>query len=237
MLEKYLTWFKAHERAIVIVLVLGFGAHMYGRWIDLQSAQKDAKVVALTAVVEQDKQTVQQMAQNAATAQQQYQVTLDAITKQNVALEASVAQESIILAQRQGIDKQLNLPAVGQRMEVLVPAAVGGITTTTSGIALNDNASHSVLNVLEQVPVLTSQLASETQVAQNNADLANKSDAVNISLTAEVGGLNKTLTDQSAQCVAEVAAEKVKTKKAWRNGFKWGFAAGFAAGAYIVHIL
>ena len=148
-----------------------------------------------------------------------------------------MAQESTILAQRQSTDKVLALPAVGQRMEVLVPAAVGGITSTTSGVALNDTAAHGVLNALESVPVLASQLASETQVAQNNADLVNKSQTANIDLTAEVGGLNKQLTDSTNQCKAEVAAQKVKTKKAWRNGFKWGFGVGLAAGAYVTHAL
>ncbi len=237
MLEKYLTWFKAHERTIVIVLVLGFGAHMYGRWIDLEGSKANAQVAALTQTVAQDKATVQQLALSASTAQATYQTTLDAITKQNVALEASVAQESTILAQRQAQDKQLPLPELAKRMEVLVPAAQGGITATTSGIALSNSAAYGVANVLEQVPTLTSQLASETQVAQNNADLVNKSQAVNADLTKEVGALNTQIGDQSKQCKAEVAAEKVKTKKAFIKGLKAGFVVGFAAGAYIVHAL
>ena len=237
MAKTELSWLQKHERIVIVFLVLVAGVFLGNNWLNYEGAQKDAKVVALTALVEQDKTNVAQMVLAASTAQSQYQTALDAATKLNAQLSASIAQESTILAQRQKQDKVLALPAVGQRMEVLVPAAVGGITATTSGVALNDTAAHGVLNALESVPVLTNQLASETQVAQNNADLVNKSQAVNVDLTAEVGGLNKQLVDSASQCKAEVAAEKVKTKKAWRSGFKWGFGAGFAAGAYILHTL
>ena len=233
MAKNDLSWLQKHERIVIVALVLLVGGFLGNKALNYDASLKDAKVAALTQVVAQDKQNVAAIALQAATAQQQYQVTLDAITKQNVALEASVAQESTILAQRQVADKALPLPALAQRLEVLVPAAQGGVTATTSGMSLSSAASYGVVNVLEQVPVLTNQLASETQVAQNNADLVNKSQAVSADLALEVGGLNKSLTDQTAQCKAEVAAEKVKTKKAWRNGFKWGAITGFIGGIFV----
>ena len=230
-------WLMRHERIVIVALVLVAGVFLGNKWLNYASAQKDAKVAALTLVVNQDKQTVANLALQAAQAQATYQTTLDAITKQNVALEASVAQESTILAQRQATDKALALPAVAQRIEILVPVAVGGITATTSGIVMNDTAAHATLNVLEQVPTLASQLASETQVAQNNADLVTKSQAVNADLNKEVAALNMQIGDQTKQCKAEVASEKAKTKKAFIKGLKYGFVAGFAAGAYIMHAL
>src|SRR5271166_3519040 len=237
MLEKYLASFRAHERAIIIAVILGFGAHMYGRWIDLQSSKDNAKVAALTAVIAQDKVSVQNLAISAAQAQAAYQTTLDAITKQNSALEASVAQMAANLSRQQAVDKQMALPAVAQRIEVLVPATVGGVTATTAGVFMTDTASHGVLDVLEQVPVLKDQLKSETQVAQNNQAALDSASVVIVDKTAQVAGLNKSLIDQQAHEAASVAAEKVKTKKAFFKGLKYGFVAGFAAGAYIIHAL
>jgi hypothetical protein len=236
-LEKYLLAFKHHERLLIVLAVLAFGSFGVSRWLNYDSAMKDAKVVALTQVVAQDKQNVSNLALAASTAQAAYQATLDAITKQNVALESSVAQESTILAQRQATDRQLPLPELAQRMEVLVPAAQGGITATTSGVVLSNTAAYGVANTLEQVPVLQSQLASETQVAKNNESLVTKSQAVNADLTNEIDGLNKSVVDITAQGKAEVAAEKVKTKKAFIKGLKYGFGIGFLAGAYIMHAL
>lgn len=237
MLEKYLTWFKAHERAIIIVVVLGFGAHMYGRWIDLQSSKKEAQVAALTQAVAQDKANVASLALQASQAQAAYQTTLDAITKQNASLSAAVQADAALLAKNQAVDKGLALPDVAKRIEVLSPGAAGGITATSNGLTLNDTASHSVVDTLENVPALKSQVDAESQMAFNsNMALGKANDALN-ACTSEVGALNKSMIDQQAHEAAAVAAEKINTKKAWRSGFKWGFGLGFAAGAYIVHAL
>ena len=178
-----------------------------------------------------------QMAISASQAQAVYQTTLDAITKQNVALAQANAQESTALAQRQAVDRALPLPAVANRIEVLVPATQGGITTTTAGVVLNDTASHSILSNLEQVPVLTDQLSKEEQIVQNDAVVLDKAQASNVALSAEVTALQVEGADAAKQCKAEVSAEKVKTKKAFLKGLKYGFVAGFAAGAYVMHIL
>ena len=85
--------------------------------------------------------------------------------------------------------------------------------------------------------MLQDELKNETQVAVNTKSALDAASTVISDKTAQVAGLNKSLTDQQAHEVAAVAAEKLKTKKAWRSGFKWGFGLGFAAGAYIVHAL
>lgn len=238
MLEKYIALFKAHERAIIIVLVLSFGAHMYGRWIDLESSKKDAQVVALTQTVAQDKQSAASLAISSAQAQAAFQTTLDAINKQNTALEASMASDWGRLAQQQKVDKALPLPAVAQRIEALVPAVgAQGIATTTDGVVMSDDASHSVLNVLEQVPVLQTELAGETQLAKNDADALGKCQVLAADQTNQIAAASKESADLVAKDKADVAAEKIKTKKAFVKGLKFGFVAGFAAGAWLVHAL
>ena len=127
----------------------------------LRVAQKDAKVAALTLVVNQDKQTVANLALQAAQAQATYQTTLDAITRQNAQLSAAVQADTALLAKNRATDAGLALPQLGQRLEVLVPGAAGGVTATTSGIVLNDTAAHSTVDVLEQVPVLQDELTNE----------------------------------------------------------------------------
>jgi hypothetical protein len=235
--QKELTWLQKHERIMIVALVLMVGTFLGNKWLNYEGAQKDAKVEALTLVVNQDKQTVANLALQAAQAQATYQTTLDAITKENSLLAQANAQELASLAQRQVVDKTLPLPAVAQRIEVLVPGAQGGIAATTAGVVMNDTASHSVLTTLEEVPVLNDELKNETQIAQNNANLVSQGQIVNNDLTKQVGALNNELSDAGKQCKAEVAAEKVKTKKAFIKGLKYGFMAGFAAGAYILHAL
>lgn len=235
MAKNDLSWIQKHERVVIVALVLLVGGFLGNKALNYDASLKDAKVAALTQVVSQDKQNAAALALASATAQQQYQVVLDTVSKQNIALEASVAQMTAGLKAQQTADRALPLPAVAQRIEVLVPAAQGGITANTAGVVMNDAASHSVLMTLEEVPVLTDELKNETQVAANNQSALASANTVIVDKTNQIAGLNKSLTDQQAHEVAAVAAEKVKTKKAWRSGFKWGFGLGFAAGAYIMH--
>ena len=231
------SWLMKHERIVIVALVLIAGVFLGNKYLNYDGARKDAQVATLTAIVQQDKVSVQNLALQAAQAQATYQTTLDAITKENASLAQANAQELASLAQRQTVDNALPLPAVAQRIEVLVPGAQGGITATTAGVVMNDTASHSVLTTLEEVPVLQDELKNETQVAVNTKSALDAASTVISDKTAQVAGLNKSLTDQQAHEAAAVAAEKLKTKKAWKNGFKWGFGLGFAAGAYIVHAL
>jgi hypothetical protein len=235
-LEKYLLAFKQHERLLIVLAILAFGTFGVSRWLNYESAQKDAKVAALTLVVAQDKASVQNLALQAQQAQATYQTTLDAITKENSALAQANAQQLASLAQRQTGDKQLPLPQLGQRLQVLVPAATG-VTATSTGLSLDSNSSVAVVQQLEQVPVLIDELKNETQVAANDKSALDAAGTVIVDKTVQIAGLNKSLTDQQAHEVAAVAAEKVKTKKAFWRGFKYGFVTGFGVGAYIVHAL
>jgi hypothetical protein len=231
-----LTWLQKHERVAIVALVLLVGGFLGNKALNYDASLKDAKVAALTQVVAQDKQNTAALALASATAQQQYQMTLDAVTKQNVALEASVAQMAANLGKQQAVDKQMPLPQLGQRLQALVPAATG-VTATSTGLTLDSVSSVAVVQSLEQVPVLKDELTNETQVAANNAALLSDADKVIDADGKEITGLNKELTDQQADTKAIIAADKVKIKKAWRSGFKWGFGLGFATGAYVMHAL
>jgi hypothetical protein len=230
------SWLMKHERIVIVALVLIAGTFLGNKWLNYEGAQKDAKVAALTLVVNQDKQTVANLALQAAQAQATYQTTLDAITKENASLAQANAQELASLAQRQTVDKSLALPAVAQRIEVLVPATVGGVTATTAGVVMNDTASHAVLTTLEEVPVLNDELKNETQVAQNNANLVSQGQIVNNDLTKQVGALNTELVDSGKQCKASLDALKASNHKANRNWFVRGLATGAAiVGFLVVH--
>ena len=236
-LEKYLLAFKHHERLLIVLAVLAFGTFGVSKALNYDGARKDAQVATLTAIVQQDKVSVQNLALEAQQAQAAYQTTLDAITKQNVALAQANAQDLASLAQRQTADRVLPPSGLAQRLEVLVPATQGGVTTTTDSMTLNTNAAVSVVSALEQVPVLQNELNNETQVADNNRSALDAASTVIADKAAQVGALTKSLEDQQAHEAAAVAAEKVKTKKAWRSGFKWGFAAGAAIVGALTHVL
>lgn len=230
-----LSWIQKHERVVIVALVLLVGGFLGNKALNYDASLKDAKVAALTQVVSQDKQNAAALALASATAQQQYQVVLDTVSKQNTALEASVAQMAAGLKAQQAADRVLPPSGLAQRLEVLVPATQGGVTTTTDSMTLTTSASSSVVAALEQVPVLEDELKNETQVAANSQSALTAANTVIVDKTNQVTGLNRSLVDLQKHEDAAVAAEKLKTKKAWRSGFRWGFGLGFAAGAYIMH--
>lgn len=237
MLDKYLSWFKAHERLLLVVAVILFGVHLSGGVLNYLGRHDDAKVQALTAQVSQDEAIVRSNAKAADLANEQYQTALTQLLAQNAQLGKALQASQALLATNRKTDAGMDMPALATRINTLVPATAGGITPSTSGLALTVPASHAVADQLEAVPVLQDQLKSETQVAQNSETMRLAAGKANDALTAEVGALGKQLTDTGAQCKAEVAAEKIKTKKAFIRGLKWGFVAGFAAGAWVVHAL
>ncbi len=235
MLEKYLSWFKAHERLVVILVVLAFGWHFYGAYLNYAGSKADAKVIALTQLVEQDKQTNQNLAISSATAADQYQKALDSAQKLNVQLAQANAQQSAILDRRQSQDSMLDLPALSARLQTLVPSTAGGVTVANNGLALTDPASHAVVSQLEAVPVLQNQLDTETKIAQNTGLALQSAQGDITACTNQVGGLQTTLKDQQAHETAAIQAEQVKTKKAFRKGLKIGAIGGFIAGLFIGH--
>ena len=233
--EKYLLLLKGHEQLLIVLLVLGFGAHMYGRWIDLSAARDKSQVTALVQTVQADKLQVSNLAQAAAIANDQYQKTLAATEAVNAHLSAANGQLVASLKQNQAVDAGLDTPALGARLVQLVPGAENGVTATSNGLALDATASHSVVATLETVPALQTELSNETQVAQNNANRADSAAKLIADQQAEISALQKKDVDDVAEGKAAVALEKTKTKKAFIRGFKWGFGVGFAAGAYITH--
>jgi hypothetical protein len=235
--KQELSWIQKHERVVIVALVLVAGTFLGNKWLNWEGAQKDAKVAVLSQLVVQDQTQAAQDASRTAQAVQQYQTLVTTLTAQNNVLEGSIAQMASTLKQQQTKDTQMSPSELVQRMGVLVPAAQDGISTTSNGVLLNTTASIVVTQSLEQVPVLQDQLKNETQVAVNNKQALDSANVVIVDKTAQITSLNKSVVDITAQGKAEVAAEKVKTKKAFIKGLKYGFGIGFFAGAYIMHAL
>ena len=238
MLERYLQLVKSHERLLLVAAVLLFGVHLSGGVLNYLGRHDDAKVQALTAQVSQDAvYSPTSCASSRFGASAVRSTALTQLLAQNAQLGKALQASQALLATNRKTDAGMDMPALATRINTLVPATAGGITPSTSGLSLTVPASHVVADQLEAVPVLQDQLKTETQVAQNSDTMLQAASKANGALTAEVGSLGKQLTDSGAQCKAEVAAEKVKTKKAFFKGLKWGTIIGFAAGAWVVHAL
>ena len=238
MLSSYIAFFKAHERLLIILAVLFVGFHGYSKYLDSQASKKDSQLAALTQVLDQAKAQASTAALQADSAAAAYQKALDSVQAQNVALLASNVRSQAALAKQQTADRStLALPDVVQRWQSLVPLQPNDLAQSPAGTVVSDSGVRATVAQLEAVPALTAQLSDESKIASNDQSLLTQQTGLTTALQTQVSALNVELTDQSKQCAAQVALEKVKTKRAFIRGFRWGLITGFVGGLFTGHAL
>jgi hypothetical protein len=144
---------------------------------------------------------------------------------QNAQLERNNTALVLALAKQQKTDATLPPTELAARLNTLVPTA--GTTVTPTGVALPEAGAVATVQQLEQIPVLTQQLAGAQQEAKNDLSLLTASTGQVVTLNAEVSGLRLEAVDQAKVCDARVKVETDKIHKARSRWFKIGFIAGF----------
>ena len=232
--EKWIALVKAHERLLIVLLVLAFGYHAYGSWLNYDAARKDAQVAALTQTVAQDKTTEANLAITAATAASDAKVALDASRAANASLTQALQQIQGNLKRQQTVDDQSNLPTLAARMVTLVPnSQISDVTVGSTGLTLDAAISHLTVSQLETVPALQGELKDETQIAAADQTALTAASTAVVACQADNAALKTTVVDQDKKFTAEVQDAKVREKKAFRKGFKWGAVAGFIGGLFV----
>jgi PDZ domain-containing secreted protein len=220
-----LSWLQKHERLVLAViagLVLWFGIGKIDTLLinHDHSNLEQAKVVAQVQQEKNDalaKQIAQDKADYTALAAQ-----VQARDAQLVQLQATLVTA---LAQRQKTDATLPPTELVQRLNTLVPNASSTVTPT--GVALPLAGAVVVVQQLETVPVLTSEL-SITNEKLANADKLIAAEGTQVdSLTALVGGLQAKSVDDAKVCSAQVAVVKAEARKGKRKWFIVGVVVGW----------
>lgn len=229
------TWLLDHERLIIVAIVvvgLWFG---YGKYVQMRidhdaAALKQAQVVA-----------TQQAAQDAALAKQvqadkdQLQALTDKVTAQNQQLTAANVALATALSRQQHTDATLPPNELAQRWAQITPSMPAGGVTVTPDNAMKVTQAGAVATVqqLEQVPVLTQQLANETS-QKNNDDLLLAGSNKNITdLSLQVVGLNKQIVDNQTVCTDSINLVKAQAAKSKRKWFVIGYVAGFLSRQFL----
>ena len=114
-------YFKAHERLIVVALVLAVGTFGLSKYFDRAATVDSAKAATAEVILQQQITTNAQLASQTAAQIAQYQAMVTQLAQQNASLTAAVAAENAALANRQAVDKTLTPTQLTQRWSVLVP--------------------------------------------------------------------------------------------------------------------
>ena len=231
MIDTYIKFIRAHETILGLVLAAAIIWGVSGKVENIMyhhdnAAESQAQIVA-TAQAQKDAALATQAAQQA----EQYKELSDKVAAQNAALEQANITLATALAKQQHTDDTMPLPELAQEWTKLVPGmAPNDITFAldpNGQITLTDDAAHKTVDQLEQVPVLTQELANSQAEAKNDLSLLTASNAQVATLNTEVSGLNLQLVDNSKVCTAQIAVVKADAAKSKRRWFLIGVVAGF----------
>ena len=222
MLDKYITWFKAHERLVIVLACLLVTVHFYSKGIDyftrrdqLQAQQASQKLAVDTAtnlaLTSQLNDLKKQFADEVAQLQKQIQ-TRNQVTEKQKEQDASMTE--VELAQRWA-------GLINVRTEEVQASPVQGT------LQVSDNAAHVTVARLEDLPTCQANLI-DTEKQLADANTLNTKNAGVIASDATVLASEKKLHED------DVKTLKAANKGKWLNGFKWGVITGFL-GSLFVH--
>jgi hypothetical protein len=212
-------YLKAHERlvlagiaAVLLWFAVGHVENIIARHDEANLNQ--AKVVAQSQA-DKTAAIAAQVTQQA----EEYKALAAQVAAQNAQLEAANVALSNALIKQQHTDATLPPSDLVARWNTLVPQAKPTVTAT--GIAVDTPSAIATVQALEQVPVLSAQVANQSKELSNAQALVTAEGDQVKTLNTEVGSLNLQLADNQKVCDARV---KVVTDAARKSKRRWLYA-------------
>jgi hypothetical protein len=236
--ESYLTWFKAHERLVLLIALGFFSVHLYHRYLDYQIKhdQTQAQIANTQAQAAATKVGTDDTANKLLLAQLQTLQQQVALT--NTRIDQQMRDRGTATIQQKQKDDQASSSELAARIAVLLGTGHIEVEPQAANVpdklAYSLDAAHADADKLEDLQKtnadnndLRTELVSCKSVTDKQADT--------------ITGLNTQIADGKTALGKEHTAhvEDVKTlnsekKRARLNGFKWGAITGFL-GSLFVH--
>jgi hypothetical protein len=219
------TYLKAHEN-LVIICIAGLILYFAIGKVDTLIAHHDASTLAVSQATLQSQQSKDATLAAQATQQAaQYQALAEKVDAENVQLVQANSALSAALAKQQHTDSTMTPTELVSRWNVLVPSATA--TSTPTGVTVTSAGALETVDLLEEVPVLTSELSNTKGQLANVDSLLTASTGQVATLNEEVSGLRLENTDEAKVCTAQIAVVKAQAAKSKRRWFLVGLVAGF----------
>ncbi len=227
------SWFKVHERLLIVLMVLLAGSWGYSKYADASASKAETRANVAEQALESQKENNAAMALQTAQVIAQYQTMCQSLAAQTSALQASLTQRQATLAKQVTTDANLPLAGLAQRWQVLIPTVTP--TVTPVGVGLTSQEAHDTVAALEQIPVLQSNLKDTQSDLGATQGALGQANTVISDQTKQITGLNLEISDRTKACAAQVAAAKAEGRKGKIRWFKIGFVSGFVAGLWGGH--
>lgn len=237
MLDTYLKWFQAHERLILVLVVLSFGSWGFSRTLGYLASHADARAtVAQQAADAAKTQNAQLAAQVAlqATALQQAESEQE---RASAALLASIGQRDSTSQGKVGVVQQPKTPstAVADLQGVYNLPTPVTVTATGADIPTEDIQLFTVAKI--EGDTAKADLLDEQKIAADVTANLTQANGLISAYKTEVDGLNGQIVLDKKACTAQVTAIKADARKSKSKWFKIGVVVGFVAGFMSGHAI
>lgn len=228
VVAKEISWLKAHERIVIVFLVLLASVFAVNKIEDVVASRDAARATVAEAALASQKANDAQQATQTAQMQAQFQVMVDQLTKENIALAADVTARQGALQAQQGSDAHLPVSGLAQRIGTLASVPANSVSSSPAGVLLTQPGAVAVAQTLEQVPVLQADLKDETTIAANTQKELDGANGLTAQQAGQIVSLNKTIAAEDKDRKAEVDSVKADCRKSKRKWFVAGFITGIA---------
>jgi len=212
-------YLKAHERLVLAGIAAVLLWFAVGHVESIIAKHDDANLLQAKITAQSQAEKTEALAAQATAQAEQYKELAAKVQQQNSALVTANTQLATALAQQQHTDSTLPPSELANRWSTLVPQAKPTVTAT--GIAVDTPSAIATVQALEQVPVLTAQVANQSKELSNAQALVTAEGDQVKTLNTEVGSLNLQLADNQKVCDARV---KVVTDAARKSKRRWLYA-------------
>lgn len=232
------SWFKTHERLIIITLAILAGLFIGSKYLGYVADRDRAAATQAAQVLTQQQAINQTLAAQVAIAQKNNQDLIIQLSQQNAILQTQQTQRTVVLQQQVATDKTLPLPDLGNRWAKLAQLNPGDITATTQGITVTPQGALQTTIMLEQLPVTQSNLDDVTKQRDNLSTELGSTQQVNSKLVTQVDGLNTQIIDANKSCKADITAVKAEARRGKLKAFLYGAGVGAGlVGGLVLHAI
>lgn len=212
--QGYLTWFKAHEKLIIIAILVLFSLHVYDSarqaYVDHLKRQDDVAAQTAKASSIQSTQTQEQLAN----LQKQVDTT-------NAAIRSAEAQRVIDTQKQKQADDALAGQQLAARLQALLNVTSGDVTWSPiqGNLIFSLPAAHDVADAVDDKNKLTADVQDlQAQIQGDETVIAKQ--------TTAIVDANIALADEQKSHAADTKLLNAQMKTKWQNGFKWGLIVG-----------
>jgi hypothetical protein len=235
MLEKYVTFFKAHERLALVFMGLVVIMFLGNKWADSSAEKARIQAAATAQIAAEAKVSADKAEQAAALTQAQYQAMVDALSRQNQVLAQAITSRDSVLGQKITEVIQPKPPtAVASELNDAYKGQASS-TVTDTGLLFDPTVVQKFTVTKIERDTFQADLSDETRVASNLQTELNKSNELSGNLGTQVTSLKNEITANSDQYKADIKAVKATARASKFKYFKWGYGLGFVSGLFVGH--